>query len=345
MSVKFVDLRSDTVTRPTPEMRRAMAEAEVGDDVYGEDPTVNRLEQLAAQLTSKEAGLFVPSGTMGNLLATISHCQRGQEVLLGDNSHIFYYEVGGAAIVGGLPFHILPNDKQGSLDLDQLEHAIRGQNIHYPTTGLFCLENTHNRAGGTVLDTPQLKAMADIAHSHNVPVHLDGARIFNAAVYLDCAVSELVAEMDSVQFCLSKGLCAPVGSLLVGQRDFIERARKNRKMLGGGMRQAGVLAAAGLLALTEMPKRLHEDHANARYFAEELLKIHGFQVELETVQTNIVCADVDKDQDWWAQTLAEAGVRINTFGNKRLRFVLHKDVNRADIDQALTVIAQIAAKA
>lgn len=337
----FIDLRSDTVTKPTEAMREAMAKAEVGDDVYGEDPTVNRLEQLAAEVMGKEAALFVPSGTMGNLVAVITHCGRGQEVILGDNSHIFYYEVGGAAVVGGLPFHILPNDPQGGINPDQLDHAIRGHNIHYAVTGLVCLENTHNRAGGTVLSIAQLKQLADIAHHHNVPVHLDGARVFNAAVSLQCRVSDLVAEMDSVQFCLSKGLSAPVGSLVVGRRDFIERARKNRKMLGGGMRQAGVLAAAGLLALTEMPKRLHEDQANARFFAENLANISGFKVDMATVQTNIVCADTIKSADEWVQKLAEAGVRATTFGSNRMRFVTHKDVTRADLEQALGIIQKL----
>jgi len=341
MANKIIDLRSDTVTKPTEAMRDAMAQAEVGDDVYGEDPTVNRLEQLAAEMMGKEAGLFVPSGTMGNLIALITHCGRGQEVILGDNSHIFYYEVGGGAVVGGLPFHILPNDQFGGLDPVQVEHAIRGQDIHYPKTGLLCLENTHNRAGGTVLNQSQLKTLADIAHQHNVPVHLDGARIFNAAVYLECKVSELVAEMDSVQFCLSKGLCAPVGSLIVGRRDFIQRARVSRKMLGGGMRQAGVLAAAGLLALIEMSKRLATDHANARFFAENIARIPGFMVDMATVQTNIVCADTQKEADWWLQSLAGAGVKLSAFGSHRLRFVTHKDVSRTELEEALDIIKKL----
>lgn len=334
----IIDLRSDTVTKPTDAMRDAMAKAEVGDDVYGEDPTINQLEKLAAEIMGKEAGLFVPSGTMGNLIAIITHCARGQEVIMGDESHTFVYEVGGAAVVGGLPFRTLPNDAFGGFDVNQLERAFRTPNIHFPTTGLLCLENTHNRAGGTVLSKEQLSQYANIAHSQNVPVHLDGARIFNAAVYLQMSVKDLVADMDTVQFCLSKGLSAPVGSLIVGKADFIEKARKNRKMLGGGMRQAGVLAAAGLIALTEMPKRLPEDHANARFLAESLAQLPGFEVDLATVQTNIVAANTQQDANQLSQKLAQNNVKANAVNNHRMRFVTHKDVTRADIEQALDII-------
>jgi threonine aldolase len=341
----MIDLRSDTVTKPTPAMREAMARAEVGDDVYGEDPTVNRLEELAAETMGKEAALFVPTGTMGNLVSVISHCQRGSEIVLGDNSHIFFYEVAGAAVVGGLAYHILPNDRYGMLDSVQVAAAIRGGDIHVPPTGLLCLENTHNRSGGTVLDKSQLDRLCEVAHAKGVPVHLDGARIFNAATYLETPVSELVENIDSVQFCLSKGLAAPAGSLVVGKRDFITRARKNRKMLGGGMRQAGVLAAAGLIALTEMTLRLEEDHLNARRFAESLALVDGFDIDLSTVQTNIVAADLNA-KTWgaeeWIAKLKANGVLVGAPGPRRLRFVFHNDVSRPEMEKALSVIASLA---
>ncbi len=341
-----IDLRSDTVTQPTMAMRRAMAEAEVGDDVYGEDPTVNRLEELAAEKFGKEAALFVPTGTMGNLAAVLSHTQRGQEILLGDNSHIFYYEAGGAAVVGGLAYHILPNDRFGMLDPAAVKQAIRGSDIHLAPTGLLCLENTHNRSGGTVLSKAQIDTLCEVAHAKNVPVHMDGARIFNAATYLEIEVKELVANVDSVQFCLSKGLAAPAGSLIVGQRDFIQKARKNRKMLGGGMRQAGVLAAAGLLALTEMTERLEDDHYNARRFAESLALVDGFDLDMETVQTNIVAVNLT-EKTWpaeeWVARLREQEVLAGAAGPRRLRFVFHNDLRRTDIEMALSVIARLAA--
>lgn len=341
----IVDLRSDTVTRPTEAMRRAMAQAEVGDDVYGEDPTVNRLEELAAEKMGKEAALFVPTGTMGNLVAVLSHCERGQEVLLGDNSHIFYYEVGGAAVAGSVAYHILPNDRQGMLDPATVAHAIRTKDIHFAPTGLLCLENTHNRAGGTVLTKEQLDSLCQVAQAQNVPVHLDGARIFNAATALDMPVGELVASLDSVQFCLSKGLAAPVGSILVGQRNFIAKARKYRKMLGGGMRQAGVLAAAGIIALTEMTERLADDHYNARRFAESLALIDGFDMDISTVQTNIVAVNLS-DKSWpaeqWLAHLKQEGVLAVALGPRRLRFVFHNDVDRKGVEYALSAIAKLA---
>ncbi len=341
----IVDLRSDTVTKPTEAMRRAMAEAEVGDDVYGEDPTVNELEELAAQKLGKEAALFVPTGTMGNLVAVLSHCERGQEILLGDNSHIFYYEAGGAAVVGGLAYHILPNDRYGMIDPATVAHSIRGEDIHLAPTGLLCLENTHNRAGGTVLSKKQLDELCEIAHTKGVPVHLDGARLFNAVTYLEIEAHELVANLDSVQFCLSKGLAAPVGSLVVGKREFIQKARKNRKMLGGGMRQAGVLAAAGLIALTEMTERLEEDHFQAHRFAQSLTLVTGFDLDMTTVQTNIVATDLSEttwDAPTWVARLKAEGVLAGAMGPRRLRFVFHNDVGRAELEYALSVISRLA---
>jgi threonine aldolase len=341
---KLIDLRSDTVTKPTSAMRKAMAEAEVGDDVYGEDPTVNKLEELAAEMMGKEAGLFVPTGTMGNLVSVISHCQRGQEVILGAESHVFYYEVAGAAVVGGLGYRTIQENSMGHLSAEQVASAIRGQNIHFPTTGLLCLENTHNRAGGTVMSLEHSAGLCKVAHDHKVPVHLDGARVFNAATYLQKNVRELVADFDSVQFCLSKGLGAPAGSLVVGKKDFIDRARKNRKMLGGGMRQVGVLAAAGTLALTEMTKRLDEDHYQARRLAEGLQLVPGLEVDLATVHTNIVIASTrtsGKTGAEWAERLRQKGVLINAVGPYTLRFVTHYDVTRPDIEEALTIMLRL----
>jgi threonine aldolase len=341
----MIDLRSDTVTKPTEAMRQAMAQAEVGDDVYGEDPTINRLQEMAAQIMGKEAALFVPTGTMGNLSAVLTHCERGQEILLGDNSHVFYYEVGGASVVGGLVYHTLPNDRFGMLDPAAVAGAIRSPDIHFAPTGLLCLENTHNRAGGTVLSKEQLDRLCRVAHDHNVPVHLDGARIFNAATYLELPVNQLVESLDSVQFCLSKGLAAPAGSLVVGKQSFIDKARKMRKMLGGGMRQAGVLAAAGIIALTEMTQRLGEDHYNARRFAQSLAWIEGFEVDLETVQTNIVAVNLNEKTGTaaeWVAKLKANGVLVGAAGPRRLRFVFHNDVDRADLEKTLSTIANLA---
>ncbi|HHY38241.1 MAG TPA: low specificity L-threonine aldolase, partial [Clostridia bacterium] len=254
----MIDLRSDTVTRPTPEMRRAMAEAEVGDDVYGEDPSVRQLEEIAAETMGKEAALFVASGTMGNQVALMAHTRRQDEVLLEAESHIFFYEAGGMAVLSGLmPFPIRTED--GILRPTDLERALRPSDIHFPKPSLVCLENTHNRHGGRVAGVEEIKKTCDFAHAHGLKVHLDGARIFNAAVALGVNVKSLVKDVDSVMFCLSKGLCAPVGSMLAGTRDFIEEARRCRKLLGGGMRQAGVLAAAGIVALKTMVDRLAED--------------------------------------------------------------------------------------
>jgi threonine aldolase len=343
--MKIIDFRSDTVTKPTPAMREAMATAEVGDDVYGEDPTVNKLEELAADMLGKEAGLFVASGTMGNLVSVVAHCQRGQEIILGDQSHIFKYEVAGATVIGGVAYHIIPNDRNGKLNPTDVQNAIRGENVHYPETGLVCLENTHNVSGGTVLSIAEMKQIADISHEKNIPVHLDGARVFNAATFLECKISEVVADLDSVQICLSKGLAAPAGSLVVGKRDFINRARKIRKMVGGGMRQAGVLAAAGLISLTEMSQRLYDDHYNARQLAERLTLVKGFHVDLNTVQTNIVRVDLDEttpDAATWVAMLKKEGVLINAMGARILRFVTHNDVDRNDVDAALTIISKLA---
>jgi len=342
---KIIDLRSDTVTQPTPAMREAMYRAEVGDDVFGEDPTVNRLEELAAEKVGKEASLFVVSGTMGNLVSIVTHCQRGDEVIIGDQAHAFYYEVGGSAVLGGLPFHPLPN-RDGMLDPGEVEAAIRADNIHMPRTGLVCLENTHNRQGGVALTPAQMDSVIRVARRYNVPVHLDGARIFNAAVALGLDVRELTRNVDSVMFCLSKGLSAPVGSMVAGDKDYIQRARKYRKMVGGGLRQAGILAAAGIVALTEMVDRLAEDHETAQLLAQGLSQIKGLISDPQKVQTNIVVFEVDSPgpsvQEFVAN-LAKEGVKVIPFGGRRLRAVTHYGIGKEDIFLALAAIRRVMA--
>ncbi|HYF95958.1 MAG TPA: low-specificity L-threonine aldolase [Symbiobacteriaceae bacterium] len=341
--MRIIDLRSDTVTVPTPEMRRAMAEAAVGDDVYGEDPTVNQLEAEAAALLGKEAGLFVPTGTQGNQVCVMSHTTRGDEVILEAESHVFYYEQGGIAVLSGCQTRPIPG-MNGAMDPERVEAAIRGVNVHYPHTGLVCVENTHNRSGGCILPMENVAAVADVAHRYGVPVHMDGARIFNAAVALGRPVAELVAPVDSVTFCLSKGLSAPVGSVVVGSKAFIARAHRARKLLGGGMRQVGVLAAAGLVAIRSMVGRLAEDHENARILGRGLNEIPGLQVDMETVQTNMVMFDI-LDTRWTAEALAgaltKAGVLNNATGPRRVRLVTHKDVVAADVSEALDRIAMV----
>ena len=331
-----IDLRSDTVTLPTPAMREAMYRAELGDDVFGEDPTVNRLEALAAEKIGKEAALFVVSGTMGNLVAILTHCGRGDEAIMGDECHTFHYEVGGASALGGVAVRIVPNG-DGLPALADIEAAIRLDDIHDPPTRLLCLENTHNRCGGTAIGPAPCRAACDLAHRYGVAVHLDGARIFNAAIARGCDVRELTAPADSVMFCLSKGLAAPVGSILAGSADFIARARKNRKMVGGGMRQAGVLAAAGIVALTEMVERLAEDHENARFLAEGLAAIPGVTIDLARVQTNIVIFEVS-DPASLADRLQAEGVLSIPFGGRLVRMVTHYGITREDVDAALAVV-------
>ena len=341
--MKIIDLRSDTVTHPTDAMRRAMFEAEVGDDVFGEDPTINRLETMAAQKMGKEAALFTVSGTMSNLVAVLTHTRHGNEIILGSASHFFLNEVGGAAALGGVMVHTIPNDSDGRLTLADIENAIRDKNIHYPETTLLCLENTQNRCGGAVLTPEYTQQAAALAHGHGMKVHLDGARIFNAAVALGIPAVELTGEVDSVGFCLSKGLSAPIGSVLCGSKEFIERARKKRKMLGGGMRQAGVIAAAGIVALETMIDRLAEDHANARKLAVGLAKIQGITLAKEKAPTNIVIFDLAQPFPVaeFLMKLDSQGVKVVRFGNHRLRAVTHRMVSAADIDYALTQIERV----
>ena len=333
-----VDLRSDTLTRPTDSMRRAMATAEVGDDVFGEDPSVRRLEEAAAARLGKPAALLVSSGTQGNLAALLAWCGRGDEVILGDQSHTFVYEAGGSAALGGIHPHPVPTQPDGRLALADIEAALRPDNIHFPPSRLICLENSHNRCGGAVLDAAYMQAVGDLARRAGLAVHLDGARLFNAAAALATSPAELAADADSVTFCLSKGLAAPVGSLLCGPSDFVARARRARKMLGGGMRQAGVLAAAGQVALDEMVERLPEDHANARRLAEGIADLPGILIDPTQVRTNIVIFALEHPKLQPAALVAglEAqGVRVLAIGGNRLRAVTHYEVDRAGIDRSL----------
>ena len=343
--MKIIDLRSDTITLPTDEMRQAMYEAELGDDVHREDPTVNRLEELAAQMMGKEAALFTPSGTMSNLIGVLAHTRPGDEIIVGSEAHMLWYEVGGASALGGVVIRTVPNEDDGRLDPDVVVQTIRGGNIHFPPTTLLCLENTHNRCGGAVLTLEYTSAIAQLAHQHGLRVHLDGARIFNAAVALGVSASVLTESVDSVGFCLSKGLSAPVGSLYCATRESVERARKWRKMLGGGMRQAGVIAAAGIVALQKMVNRLAEDHANARRLAEGLASIPGFTVHLEKVQTNIVNFEFPPTVSDPVPKAGERGVKFLSRGGRRVRAVTHCMINAEDIDEALNRLERLAKEA
>jgi threonine aldolase len=343
MTQRIVELRSDTFTRPTESMRKAMHQAEVGDDVWGEDPTVRRLEERAAELMGKEAGLFVSSGTQGNLVGVLAHTRLGDEVIVGDQSHIFHYECANMSVVGGLQLRALDN-RDGCLDPEDVRRAIRSDDIHEPPTGCVALENTHNRCWGAVVRPGRMRQVADVAHAAGIPVHLDGARIFNAAIALDVPVRELADQVDSLTFCLSKALGAPVGSVVTGSAAFVERARRWRKLLGGGMRQVGVLAAAGLVALEENVERLADDHANARRLAEGLAAIPGIEIDPARVQSNMVYFDIalsDVPAEDFAARLEHRGVRL-AGGGTGIRAVTSYEVCRDDIEYALTVIAQVA---
>ena len=341
----MIDLRSDTVTKPTPEMRQAMYEAEVGDDVYGDDPTVNELERKAAEQLGKEAALLVVSGTMGNLVALLTHCGRGDEVILGDKSHTFLYEQGGMAALGGISPHTVANQADGTLHLDDIRAAIRADNPHFPRTRLLCLENTHNVCNGAALPVPYMTRVAELAHDRGLSVHLDGARVLNAAVALGVDVKEIVRDVDSIQFCLSKGLSAPVGSMLCGDVDFIAQARRARKVVGGGMRQAGVIAAAGIVALDKMTDRLADDHARAKRLAEALGEMPG--VEVAPVTTNIVyftvTEEAPKSPDQVDLELRERGVLVNSRGGGCFRAVTHVGIGDEDLKSAAEAFGQIIA--
>jgi len=341
----MIDLRSDTVTKPSDKMRAAMAAAEVGDDVYGEDPTINRLQQRSAEIFEKEAALFVPSGTMGNQIAVKVHTKPGQEIVIEERGHILNYEVGASAILAGVTIRpVKSTDGSGILTWDEIEAVLSTDSIYDHTqTGLLCLENIHNLAGGRVMSSSQCAKVCENAHAHGLPVHMDGARIFNAATALNESVADLTRDCDSVQFCLSKGLGAPVGSVLVGSHKFIKEARIWRKRLGGGMRQAGILAAAGLIALEEGPARLHEDHENAKALAHGLAEIDGIAIDVDKVVTNIVIFDISGTGKTSAEMVAalhENGILAIGFGNL-IRMVTHLDVLSDQIEQTLRATEMI----
>lgn len=341
----FIDLRSDTVTSPTPEMREAMAKAVVGDDVMNEDPTVIQLQNLAAQRLGKKAALFVPSGTMGNLLAAMCHCGRGDEVIMGNLGHTFLFEGGGISALGGVFAHLLPNQKDGTITLADVEAGIRPDDIHQPPTRLLILENTHNRCGGVALTAAYTREAASLAHKHGMKLHIDGARIFNAAAALGVEAVKLVKDSDSVTFCLSKGLCAPVGSVLCGDEAFIQKARRLRKMLGGGMRQAGVLAAAGIIAIEKMSTRLTEDHLRAKVLADGLAQIPAIHFEMGLPQTNMVFPSLASDCKLSAadvaKKLAASGIKVGVVGAKKFRMVTHYWIDDAAIEQVIAAMHKI----
>ena len=335
----YIDLRSDTVTHPTQRMRDEMYKAQVGDDVYGDDITMSELESYAAQISGKEAGLFVPSGTFGNQLAILTHTSRGDEVILGDDSHIIQHEVGAAGVICGVQFRTIESDN-GILDPVKIKSKIRDvEDIHYPKTGLICLENAH--CNGKVIPQDIMKATYDLAREHSIPVHLDGARIFNAASYLGLEAKEIMKYSDTTMFCLSKGLAAPIGSMLVGDANFIDKARKNRKLMGGGLRQAGFLAAAGLVALKEMIPNLKVDHEKALYMAKKLEEIEGVEVSsIEDVHINLVFFRINTKKDGMDKFMLENGIKINDHEAEVYRVVTHHGISIDDIDKYVECLAK-----
>jgi threonine aldolase len=342
--MKVIDLRSDTVTLPTQEMLDAICETPLGDDVFGEDPTTKRLEMTAAERMGKEAALLVSSGTMGNLICTLTHCARGEEVILGDKSHMFINEAGGMAALGGIHPHIVLNQPDGTMDLEDIEAAVRGNNIHYPRTRLICLENTHNICNGAPLTPEYIDSVAEIARRYNISVHLDGARIFNAAVALGVKVSEFTRNVDSLIFCLSKGLSAPIGSIVCGSKEFIAEALRTRKVLGGGMRQTGVIAAPGIIALEQMVDRLDEDHKNARRLAQGIASIPGLSIDLEGIKTNILyfnLASKELTADKLVTKLDQKGVKFLRLGPSTFRMVTHYGIYSEDVDTALECLNEV----
>lgn len=341
----YIDLRSDTVTQPTPEMREAMSKAPVGDDVFGEDPTINKLQDMAAQMTGKEAGLLVPSGTMGNLSAILAHCGRGDEVVMGARAHTFLYEGGGISALGGVHSRQIMEQIDGSLALTDLADSIRPDDDHQPATRLIEIENTHNRCGGTYQTPEYMRALVDFAHERGLVVHMDGARVFNASAAQGMDVKALTGPVDSVTFCLSKGLSAPVGSVLCGSAEFIGKARRIRKHLGGGMRQAGVLAAAGIVALEKMVDRLSEDHARARRLADGLREIPGLVLDEGSPATNMIFMDLAEDVQMTAgdvfASMKERGVLVGVTGERRFRLVLHYWVDDAGAEKAVSAFRDV----
>jgi len=338
----LIDIRSDTVTRPTPAMRKAMAEADVGDDVYGDDPTVNELEKLGAQMLGKEAALFVPSGTFGNQLSLFTWCRRGTEVVLGDNCHIVVHEAGAPSVIAGVQLRCIP-DSGGILNPEDVEKHLRKQDLHAPASSLICMENAHS--SGKVISLRDMDAVRGIADKWNLPVHLDGARIFNAAVSLGCSAAEIAARADSVMFCLSKGLCAPVGSLLAGTKDFIDAARLKRKVMGGGMRQAGILAAAGIIALREHTLLLCEDHRRAKELAHKLAQVKGITVNGNDIDINMVffayTPELAVSPEIIVKKFADRGMLINAPEQGMFRFVTHYWISDKDIDTITAVTEEV----
>lgn len=333
--MKYIDFRSDTVTKPTMEMRKAMYEAELGDDVYGEDPTVRRLEEMAAEMSGKQAALYTVSGTMGNQVSIASHVQHGDELICEQEAHIFYYEVAGIAVLSGAQARTV-RGTNGILKAADIAEYIRPEDIHQPLTSLICLENTHNRGGGTCYTLEGLAEIKQLADKQRIPVHMDGARIMNAVVATGCTLKDIAQYTDSISICLSKGLCAPVGAIIVGEQEFINKARKIRKRFGGGMRQAGVIAAAGIVGLENMVERLAEDHALARYFAQECANL-GIDVDLATVQTNIVILNI-ADAAAIRDALLVQGFLVSLFGPTKIRVTMHHDVDKQDVDKLLLAI-------
>ncbi|HSB67590.1 MAG TPA: low-specificity L-threonine aldolase [Anaerolineales bacterium] len=342
--MNWIDLRSDTVTQPTKAMRQAMAKADVGDDVYGEDPTVNKLQEMAADRMGKEAGLFVPSGTMGNLAAILAHCGRGDEAILGNKAHTFLYEAGGISALGGVHSCQLPNQPDGTLLLENIQSAIRSGDAHQPISRLVCLENTHNRCGGVSLSVEYTRQVGKLAHERDLSLHLDGARIFNAAVAQGVSAMQLAEPADSVTFCLSKGLSAPVGSVLCGSAEFIKKAHRIRKQLGGGMRQAGILAAAGIVALETMVDRLADDHKRARYLAQGLSFLPWLVLEPGTPYTNMIFMSLadnfPADANQVADEMAKKNIKVGVVGQRRFRLVIHNWIDDAAADKALVAFQE-----
>jgi len=343
--MKMIDMRSDTVTQPSPQMREAMAKAEVGDDVYGEDPTVNRLQEIASEMMGKEASLFVSSGTMANLIAILVHCNRGHEMIVGDKTHIFMDEAGGYSALGGVHPFPLPNLPDGTIDLETIRESIwSDDDLHHSPTRLITLENTHNACGGRVLSLEYIKAVFEISRQNNLLFHLDGARIFNAGIALGVDVKDLTKYADSVMFCLSKGLCAPVGSMLCGSKEFIARATRIRKQLGGGMRQAGIIAAAGIIALEQMVDRLGEDHVRAHHLAQGVAAVPGLLCDVNAHETNMVYFELEREigisaQDV-GQRLSDRGILVDVVGSRKIRLVTHYWITDVDADTTIKILRE-----
>lgn len=341
----IIDLRSDTVTQPTREMREAMGNAVVGDDVYGEDPTINKLENLSANIAGKEASLFVASGTMGNLIAVLTHCGRGDEAIMGHLGHTFLHEAGGISALGGIFPHVIQNQKDGTLGVEDVKNAFREEDVHHPESRLVIVENTQNACGGIPITTTYMKSLKKMVREFGLLIHLDGARIFNAAIALGTTADKLTEDADSTMFCLSKGLCAPVGSMLCGSKEFIGKARKIRKQLGGGMRQAGILAAAGLVALEKMTNRLCEDHERAKKLANGLMNLPGLEFDKGTPITNMVFLQLKKDVKMQPMEikslLSDEGIYIGQSGPRNFRLVTHYWVNEADIEKTIVAFKNI----